>query len=213
MRLITKLRDYEQVVQNRHGVKSWQCTLHAALRVYTWCSETSHPQLCSSRSRQLLFPNTFSFWKLGRQKVIRGSQHLCRLNAFYKQHQEPTIINQNTSEIREPQNQYQMSIRSIFLQLQVSKETNFELINLKIISLQHQDIFPLGCCDHSYFPLCFYNQVWSHSSRSSTGEAFINCRSCESNCDSPTMRTCVPKVPNMIDYIFSTHLQLSSNGK
>lgn len=184
MRLITQLRDYEQVVHNHHGVKSWQRTLHAALRVYTWCSETSRPQLCSSRSRQLLFPNTFSFRKLGRQKVIHGSYYLCRLNAFYKQHQEPTTITQNTSEIREPQN-HQMSIRSILLQLQVCKETNFQLISLKIISLQHQDIFPLRCCDHSYFPLCFFNQLWSHSSRSSTGEALINCRSCESNCDSP----------------------------
>jgi hypothetical protein len=50
-------------------------------------------------------------------------------------------------------------------------------------------------------------------------EAWTNCKSCDSNLESPYndicpffMKTCVLRVPNMINYIFSMHLQLS-NGK
>jgi hypothetical protein len=67
-------------------------------------------------------------------------------------------------------------------------------------------------CDHSSFPLCSPSYLCSQSSHR-------RCESCESNCDSPKvtsvlffMRTCVPRIPNMINYIFSRYLQLS-NGK
>jgi hypothetical protein len=115
---------------------------------------------------------------------------------------------------------------SISLNSAIWVEYVFRSSHSNVITLS-LDIFPLGCCDHRFcdhisFPLCFFKYLFSQSSHSSTSQALPNCRnceSCESNCDSPHndirpffIRTCFPRVPNMIKYIVSPYLQLS-NGK
>jgi hypothetical protein len=66
-------------------------------------------------------------------------------------------------------------------------------------------------------PLTFFNYLCSQSPHNSIDQALIHCTSYESWVSKPWLisdiynfftRTCVPNVPNMINYIFSTHLQL-----
>jgi hypothetical protein len=62
-------------------------------------------------------------------------------------------------------------------------------------------------------PIIFYSSIGQGLTN------YTSCEGCELNCDSPYidicpffMRTCVPRVSNMINYIVSSHLQLC-NGK
>jgi hypothetical protein len=87
-----------------------------------------------------------------------------------------------------------------------------------------EDIFPLGCYDHGFsdqssFPLIMFFQLAVLTIISELLVKYMPIAPAESNCDSPCndicflfVRTYVPGVPNMINYIFSMHLQLS-NGK
>jgi hypothetical protein len=83
-----------------------------------------------------------------------------------------------------------------------------------------RDIFPLGCCDHISFSLCFYSSS-SHNCIIIVLVKHWSIARAESqtNCDSPykwhlswilKIRTCVPRVPNMINYIFLSQLLQSS---
>ncbi len=80
-----------------------------------------------------------------------------------------------------------------------------------------KDISPLGCCNHRFsdhisFPLYLFKQLCSQSSHRSTSQVLINCESWESKYNSPysdiwvfMMRTCVPRVHNMSNYILCHH--------
>jgi hypothetical protein len=86
--------------------------------------------------------------------------------------------------------------------------------------------FPIGYCDHSSFPLCFFNRLCSQPSHSSTtSQTVTNCRNSEElwvklwwHCAMTfvlifLMRRCIPRVPDMINNNISSPYLHLSNGR
>jgi hypothetical protein len=79
-----------------------------------------------------------------------------------------------------------------------------------VITAAFHDVFPTSCA-HTHLIALLVKQALTNSK---------SYEDCESNCDSPyndtvlffSMKTCVPRVLNMINYIFPMHLEFSNEN-